>query len=147
MELALLIYFISIIHPLENLIMCIVMLMFVSVVVLSIVWLANFEEPKYIDIDELEKKRELIISVKQRLKKLLSWILILDLINIAIPSERTAYMMLGAYAAQTVAQSEQMDKVLSESSKISNKILTIVNNKLDTYVDDTIKEVDKVASK
>lgn len=61
-----------------------------------------------------------------------------------IPSEKTAWMMTGAYAAQTVVQSDA-----------SKKVLKIIETKLDGVLDETLanaqkkvnKEIDKLGEK
>lgn len=50
-------------------------------------------------------------------------------LNIAIPSERTAYIMIGAYATQQIAQDPK-------SAQIGSKVLTIINNKLNSIIDE-----------
>ena len=66
------------------------------------------------------------------------WVLIL------IPSEKTAYTMVGAYAAQKVAENEKVQQM-------SGKVLTIIEQKLDSIIEDGIKEaqnkVDKATKK
>ena len=58
-------------------------------------------------------------------------------ITIFIPSERTAYMMLGAYAAQKVSQDPH-------AQEVGEKIMKIANAKLDQYVEDAIEPKKKV---
>jgi len=66
--------------------------------------------------------------------------LIIGAINIAIPSERTAYMMVGAYTAQTVAQNEKVQET-------GKKVIDLINQKLDTYIEEGTKQVEEVAEK
>lgn len=54
-------------------------------------------------------------------------------LKVFLPSEKTAYMMVGAYAAQKVAENPQ-------TQQISGKILTIINAKIDTYASDAVDE-------
>ena len=62
------------------------------------------------------------------------WIIIL------IPSEKTAYTMVGAYAAQKVAENDKVQQM-------SGKVLTIIEQKLDSYIEDGIAEADKKLNK
>jgi hypothetical protein len=62
------------------------------------------------------------------------WFLIL------IPSEKTAYTMVGAYAAQKVAENDKVQQM-------SGKVLTIIEQKLDNYIEDGIKEAEDKAKK
>lgn len=54
--------------------------------------------------------------------------LISFLIANAIPSEKTAYIMIAAYATQKIAQEPATEE-------ISKKVLTIINQKLDGYIE------------
>lgn len=58
---------------------------------------------------------------------------ILGMLIIFIPSERTAYMMLGAYAAQKVSQDPK-------AQEVGEKIMKIANAKLDQYVEEAMQE-------
>ena len=67
--------------------------------------------------------------VKTSIKVMIPAIIILT----AIPTEKTAYMMVGAYATQKVAESG----VVQETG---GKVLTIINQKLDSYIEDGLEE-------
>lgn len=55
-----------------------------------------------------------------------------------LPSEKTAYLMVGAYATQKIAENEKVQET-------GSKVLTIINQKLDSYVDEGIAEATKAA--
>ena len=55
-----------------------------------------------------------------------------------LPSEKTAYLMVGAYATQKIAENDKVQET-------GGKVLKIINQKLDTYIDDGIAEAEKVA--
>ena len=57
-------------------------------------------------------------------------IILLGVLTSLIPTEKTMYTALAAYVGQSVVQSETADKVLK-----------IVNDKLDEYIDDVEKSV------
>jgi TRAP-type C4-dicarboxylate transport system permease large subunit len=61
-------------------------------------------------------------------------------IIIFIPTEKTAYTMVGAYAAQKVAENEKVQQM-------SGKVLTIIEQKLDQYIDEGIEEVETKTKK
>lgn len=147
MELALLIYGISLLPQITGSLTFLTIVAVAVTIVGLIVWGVNLEEPSYRSEAEIARQRALGTSAKFWIKRGSTWVLILGVLNIIVPSEKTSYMMVGAYAAQTVAQSETVGKVLTESGKISNKILTIINGKLDTYVEEAINEVDKATAK
>lgn len=50
-----------------------------------------------------------------------------------IPNERTMYVMAGAYAAQAVAENPNVQR-------ISGKVITIIDKKLDEIVDEGVKK-------
>lgn len=58
------------------------------------------------------------------------WVVIL------LPSEKTAYTMVGAYAAQKVAENDKVQQM-------SGKVLTIIEQKLDGYIEDGVKEAEQ----
>jgi multidrug transporter EmrE-like cation transporter len=58
------------------------------------------------------------------------------LILTILPNEKTAYTMVGAYAAQKIAQDPR-------TQEVGNKVLTIINQKLDGYVADGVAEAEK----
>jgi hypothetical protein len=77
--------------------------------------------------------------------KILKWSffisLILAFIMVLLPSQKTAYTMVGAYAAQKVSQDERVQET-------GSKVMQIINQKLDQYIDEGIKEVtDEVKSR
>lgn len=54
-------------------------------------------------------------------------------LNIILPNEKTAYIMLGAYATQKVAEDPR-------TQELGNKVLKIVNTKMDKYIEDLTNE-------
>jgi hypothetical protein len=57
-----------------------------------------------------------------------------------LPSEKTAYMMVGAYAAQKVAENEKVQET-------GGKVMNLINQKLDEYIDEGIEKVQKRGKK
>lgn len=53
----------------------------------------------------------------------------LGLILVIVPSEKTAYTMIGAYAAQKVSKDENVQK-------LSGKVLTIIEQKMNEYIEE-----------
>jgi hypothetical protein len=51
-----------------------------------------------------------------------------------LPSEKTAYTMVGAYAAQRLAQN-------SEVQELSRKVLTIIEQQMDKYIAEGTKPI------
>ena len=59
---------------------------------------------------------------------------------VLLPSQKTAYTMVGAYAAQRVSENEKVQQ-------LSGKVLTIIEQKLDGYIDEGVKEAKETVEK
>jgi NADH:ubiquinone oxidoreductase subunit 6 (subunit J) len=59
---------------------------------------------------------------------------------VLLPSQKTAYTMVGAYAAQKIAQDPKVEQM-------GSKVLTIINQKLDGYIDEGIEKAVEKAKK
>lgn len=141
MDLALLVYGISLLHSFNNLLIAIIA---TSVVVsgISILVYLGFrltEPSKYDYMDkpkaEVDKswndKKDFVAKI---IKFSIPIFFVVSIISILLPSEKTAYIMVGAYTAQKVAENPEVQK-------LSGKVLTIIENKLDTYVDEAEKKI------
>jgi len=82
--------------------------------------------------------KEEVVKAREKMKTLVKWSLSVFLISgffaMLLPSERTAYMMVGAYSAQKVAENPKVQEM-------SGKVLKIVESKLDKYVEEAEKKV------
>lgn len=68
---------------------------------------------------------------------LVSVVVFSGIIKTLLPTEKTAYMMVAAYATQKIYESP-------ETAKIQEKVLTLINQKLDSFIEDKDdKKVDK----
>ena len=143
MELALLIYVINMLPSLDDSLSFLISISLLVSIILGLIFIVNIDE-RYESESTKEVQRKYVKVSGLWFKRFIIASFIMVGFKVFIPSERTAYMMVAGYISQSIAQSEQMGKVLSESGKISNKILTIINNKLDTYVDETMNKVEKV---
>jgi len=63
-----------------------------------------------------------------------AWVVIL------LPTEKTAYTMVGAYAAQKVSENDKVQEM-------SGKVLTIIEQKLDGIIEDGVKEAEEKLTK
>ena len=71
------------------------------------------------------------------------WVIIfalLGLVQVMLPSQKTAYTMVGAYAAQKVAENEKVQQM-------SGKVLQTIEQKLDGYIDEGFAEAKKKLEK
>lgn len=138
MDLALLVYGISLLNPFTHLfgfaaaiLGAVTAFCFVNM----IVWATDGEYSWNLDIQGNLLPR--IASWRSSVRRLPKWTLpfgiLFLLIAIALPSERTAYTMVGAYAAQRVVENPQ-------TQEISSKVLKIINQKLDSFIEDGTKK-------
>jgi hypothetical protein len=138
MDLALLVYGISLLDSLSNLF---VFLVFAASIVsgVSIVYTLSHKFDSYeyswnCNKDGTVKQSVLAnrASGVKIMKRGLITLVVLLVIQIFIPSQKTAYTMVGAYAAQKVAQNEKLQDT-------GGKVMTIINQKLDKYIDEGIE--------
>lgn len=116
MELALLVWIISILKPITTL----MALSGVGLVILLVVMLFA-----YVDGARLKARWYWIVGILAGAFITTASIL---------PSERTAYLMVGAYAAQRVAEDPKVQQ-------ISSKVLKAIELKIDGYIEEASKEI------
>ncbi len=132
MELVWLVYGISL---LENMIPLLGMICTVSVVglITSIIYSIEMNPQRYDSKIELEWK----VIKKARAKKIITrmtWARVISsVLLVVIPSKKTIYVMLGAYAAQKLSENEDV-------KTIGGKVYTIINSELDEYFDKALKK-------
>lgn len=125
MDLALLVYGISLLHGIAAFFIGLTMLACFSVIA-NFIYLSECYDGNKTDRTWKRIWKSFWVGV------FAFWVLIL------IPTEKTAYTMVGAYAAQKVAENDKVQQM-------SGKVLTIIEQKLDGYIEDGIKEAeDKV---
>lgn len=140
MDLALLVYGISLLSGLKSFLIFIAViagLVTVACAVYTATWYFDgYEYSWNCDGNELKPriKQTRDTMVKWFKRGFVAFIILLPLPNL-IPSEKTAYTMVGAYAAQKVAENPEV-------RNISGKVITIINQKLDHYVEQGIKEAE-----
>ena len=133
MDLAFLVYGISLLYKIGAFaVACII----VSVLVAggSWIWYISETDRKSYYTDQENDVREAngVMCVKW-LKRSLVTIFLVSFALIFLPSEKTAYTMVGAYAAQKVAENDKVQEM-------SGKVLTIIEQKLDSIIEDGVKE-------
>lgn len=116
MELALLVWVISILKP-------VTILLALSGVILIVVFLGMMSD----------------YANGRRLKTRWYWITgtvasVLIALSAIIPSERTAYLMVGAYAAQKIAEDPKVQQ-------LSGKVVQAIELKIDGYLEEASKEI------
>ena len=136
MELALIVYLISVVSNLSGYITFFGIISIPIVIISTIVYFVIKSEFE-ISIDKCsddEKKEKLksnressLTSFKKYIKISFILALLLNTFAVLLPSEKTLYIMAGAYAGQTVYESE-----------IGNKSLQLIEAKLDEYIEEAV---------
>lgn len=140
MDLALLVYGISLLHGIGAFIVgCIIASAIVAFV--FFLWrVSECDEKSYYSDRENKIRVENGVMCEKWIKRGLVSLFCFAFVLVFIPTEKTAYTMVGAYAAQKVAENEKVQAM-------SGKVLTIIEQKLDGYIEEGIKEAeDKVES-
>jgi hypothetical protein len=125
MDLALLVYIISLLHGIGVFFLGLIALCVFAVIANGIYY-----------VDYCDNGTDLAKRTIGRMWKafwvavVAAWVLIL------LPNEKTAYTMVGAYAAQKVSENDKVQQM-------SGRVLTIIEQKLDGYIEDGINEAKK----
>lgn len=119
MTVPLIIYLVEVLDKISFALTFIFILSFVGAVIAFSVWSFNADMSKY--GDDYEAKAS---SAKKILKSIVIVICVTATLNIIIPSKQTVYLMIGGYVAESIYESP-------EAKAFGNKVLNIVNNKLD----------------
>lgn len=145
MDLALLVYGISLLSGIKSFLIFLAVIAGVTAAVSAVytaTWFFDGHEYSW-NLDETGKHVKLhIANAREAMQKMMKYsfiafIVLLPLPNF-VPSEKTAYTMVGAYAAQKVAENPKVQEM-------SSKVITIINQKLDHYVEQGIEDAtDKV---
>ena len=126
MELALLVYFASIVGSVSTLLgMYSAVLFLVSTAFIIVLLAGNLGVKKYsCDTDqELENEMKIKSILTKSVKLTIPFAIIFALLSVLLPTERTVYLMTAAYATQTIAQNDRVQKIGSD-------VLEVVENKL-----------------
>lgn len=116
MELALLVWIISILKP-------VAMLLVISGALLTVVFVVMMAA--YVEGVKLKTRWYWITGTAA---------FVVLAVSAIIPSERTAYLMVGAYAAQKIAEDPKVQQ-------ISGKVLKAIELKIDGYIEEASKEI------
>lgn len=87
-----------------------------------------------------ERTPEKLLALSKNTKRFATLAVTLFCLVFFIPSERTMYVMAGAYAAQQVAENPNVQR-------LSGKVLTVIEGKLDEIIDDNVKQVEERVNK
>ena len=146
MDLALLVYGISLLHGIEGFFVGMIVISSIVAIVSGIVtanWKFSGSEYSW-DLNKDGTVKEKVLAGRRFGEKAFKWSLVVffisALLNVLIPNEKTAYTMVGAYAAQKVVENKGVQDT-------SDKVMTIINQKLDKYIDEGIAESKKESVK
>ena len=147
MDLALLVYGISLLDGLDKFFVFLTIISAVVAAGSGIFTLSNaFESYEYSwNLNKDGTLKQKVLETRAAGAKLFKRssivLLVVMVIQIFLPSQKTAYTMVGAYAAQKVVENKGVQQT-------SDKVMTIINQKLDKYIDEGIQEAtDEVKSK
>lgn len=141
MELALLVYGISLLKGVGGFLVMFSIVAALVFVGSAIGFIAQTFDGDYSwNYDSKGNLKDTVVNSRAFTKKALKYstivLIISQLFLIALPSEKTAWTMVGAYTAQRVAENPKVQAM-------SGKVVTIIEQKLDSYIDEGIAEAEK----
>lgn len=147
MELALLVYGISLLESFGGMLLGIVIISLViaaATAMFTASWFFDGDEYSWNVDKSTGQLKDRIVKSRAWGTKTLKWSLItfitFSIILAVLPSKKTAWVMVGAYAAQKVAEDPR-------TQEVGGKVLKIINQKLDQYVEEGLKEIEDRAKK
>ena len=127
MELALLVYFASVVGSISTL-LWLSSFMLCSVSTAFIVTLLVGDLGVKTRYGETEEELNNQLKIKSILTKSVKWTIpltiIFALLSVLLPTERTVYLMTAAYATQTIAQNDRVQKIGSDVLEVVEKKLS-----------------------
>lgn len=140
MDLVWLVYCISLLTPIGTFFTMIAVMCALALIGLMIYRGAECDQRDYYGAERNAKQTEKAKWAMARVKGVLMVLIPSMTILTFLPTPKTAYMMVGAYAAQKVAENGKVQET-------GGKVLTLINQKLDDYIDDGLKEAEDKALK
>lgn len=130
MDLVWLVYLISL---LDNLVPAAAALLSIAGtgLIITLIYLSEQMPSRHDSTTEREWKAIKYAGAKKLLKKLWIAVTITFVLLIIVPSKKTAYIMVGAYAAQQLAQNDDV-------KTIGGKVYSIITNELDFYLEKSL---------
>lgn len=145
MDLALLVYGISLLYGIGAFLATLIAITATLSLIASIYFVASNSDLDYSwNRNKDGTVKETILNTRKNMKTVLKasmiTLAISSFILIFIPSEKTAYVMVGAYATQKIAENDKVQET-------GQKVLNIINQKLDSYVEEGIKKATEASTK
>ena len=139
MDLALLVYGISVLGKIGPLLGMTIGFTIVTLVIALLYRFIGLQIESWDSAIVIKRKMEARVPLEKWIKRFFIIIGVTSLFAVAIPSEKTAYVMVGAYVTQKVSENENVQET-------GKKVLTIINQKLDSYIDEGLKVAEKKAN-
>lgn len=140
MDLALLVYAISLLTPIGTVAFAIALVSGLAIAALMMYRLAECSQDTWRDEAHNRKKTEQAAWAMARVTTAIKVLIPAVIVLVLLPAPKTAYIMVGAYAAQKVVENKSVQDT-------GGKVLTLINQKLDHYIDEGIAEATKVPEK
>lgn len=134
MELALLVYAIEVFSKLPNLFVISIIISLIVSFILTMIICAEWCDLDYDSPEKRKVNEEKRKNAWKWVKIFMSIAVFLALLVTLIPSKKTMYVMVGAYAAQKVSEDPDV-------KRLSGKALQIIEGKMDEYITEAEKEV------
>lgn len=122
MELVWLVYVISLIKPVAEVV---VLLTIFSGAIAAFLWIAHYVDDYRIGVNTWLFTSMFVLSLS---------------VAVLLPSEKTAYTMVAAYATQKVAEAP-------ETRELASDVLIIINSKVKQYALESVQELEKATKK
>jgi len=136
MDLALLVYGISILHSIQPVLGITIGFTILSLIITVMYRLIGLNIESWDSESTKKRKLEDRVAPDKWIKRFFCILAGAVLLSVVIPNERTAYMMVGAYATQKVAENDKVQET-------GKKVLTLIEQKLDSYIDEGAKELER----
>lgn len=135
MTLAFIVYLIYSINTFKGFV---VATLFISVIILLIATVIHLTREDYSwCYDRNGNLKEDIVSFRSMIAKSIKYSFIVCIVSAfitaIIPSEKTAWMMVGAYAGQKIAENEKVQE-------LSGKVIQIIEKRMDEYLIEEVKK-------
>lgn len=127
MELALLVYFASVVGGVSTLLgisSAVLFLVSTVFIITLLVGKLGVKEYSYDTEEELENELKIKKVLIKSIKLTIPFAVIFALLSVLLPTERTVYLMTAAYATQTIAQNDRVQKIGSDVLEVVEKKLS-----------------------
>ena len=126
MELALLVYFASVVEGLSTFLGVAAFTLFCMSIAFIITLLCGnlgVKQYSFETEDKLNHQLKIKSVLTKSIKRTIPFAIVLAFISALLPNERTVYLMTAAYATQTIAQNDRVQKIGSDVLEVVEKKL------------------------